>query len=183
MTAHTPSGQLASIQPPKDDAVFAALIAAAQRRLAELETCEITPRDNVFFVSVEVERGVDGVAYTFDWRTKRDPAPSVEPDEACEQFNPQDHQPEREAEEQPAPITESLMRQAQVGWVVRTKGGHVGTVVMEAETCFLAEFYKYDERTYYRTNGGKYFGTADYDIVSLSPPVPEVVADVAEVLL
>lgn len=37
MTAHTPSGQLASIQFRHDDAVLEALRAAMQRRLAELE--------------------------------------------------------------------------------------------------------------------------------------------------
>lgn len=101
-------------------------------------------------------------------------------------FNPQDYQPEREAEEQPepAPITEDLMRRAQVGWVVRTVGGKSGKVIMEAETCFLAEFHDHDQRTYYRKNFGKYYGSSDYDIVSLSPPEPaSVVADPPEIIL
>lgn len=80
-----------------------------------------------------------------------------------------------------APITEALMRAAQVGWVVRTKGGHVGKVAYiydcNFDVQYLAKCLLYEHR-----HAGKCLPErfADYDIVSLTPP--DVVAELDEVL-
>lgn len=79
------------------------------------------------------------------------------------------------------PITEDLMRRAQVGWVARTACGDVGKVSMSSDFSFLVEFPCRMFRGYLFNEQGKFFGPRDHDLISLSPPA--VVANVAEVLL
>lgn len=80
------------------------------------------------------------------------------------------------------PITEDLMRRAQVGWVVRTVGGNAGRVVYVCDGNFDVQYIgtclAYEHR-----HAGKCLPErfSNYDLVSLSPP--DVVADVEEVVL
>ena len=79
------------------------------------------------------------------------------------------------------PVTESLMRAAQVGWVVRTVGGHVGKVE-ENEAATLYVDLPNRNYAYLHEDCGqiKPRVLSDYDIVSLAPP--EVQNDVKEVM-
>lgn len=78
------------------------------------------------------------------------------------------------------PITEDLMRRAQVGWVVTLGCGHKG-VVNKRDECSFRVDYDTAEKWYYFQDGGRHVDSKGYTIVSLAPP--EVVDDVAEVLL
>lgn len=185
MTASTPSGQLASITPPKDDAVFAALIAAAQRRLVELEAdteAVIPVAGSAISIGVGNEKPGDKelwrvwvyeggkLTLVSDDYDGPDPAPSVEPDETCEPS--------------PQPITESLMRAAQVGWVVTQRLKASGLlnhgVVKQIHNAGLWIAFGPQWSFYAFSDGGR-CSTSDRHIVSLAPPA--VVEGVAEVPL
>jgi hypothetical protein len=101
----------------------------------------------------------------------REDQPRVTYDPATDQAVPV------ETATEPQTITESAMRAARVGWVVRTTRGHIGNVEFIG-TCEVLVRFSSGLRTYYFKDPGTYVDS-DYDIVSLAPPA--VVEGVAEV--
>lgn len=77
------------------------------------------------------------------------------------------------AEPPPQTITEELMRQAQVGWVVRTVGGASGEVDHTTSRWLRVKVKAYGHPLFYvHRNSGKLNTSrqSDYDIISLTPP-------------
>lgn len=107
----------------------------------------------------------------------REDQPRVTYDPATDQAVPVETKPE------PAPVTEALMRAAQVGWVAVTARGGEGRVcfVRKDKAGFCAVFPDGMACTYDAKDCGRYGDSQYYDIVSLSPP--DVVAELDEVVL